>query len=179
MQRRNGKLSRKKDETYVPDQTDEEALDHIISDLEQNLENNSQNNSKNKKKRTSTDTSTSLNIKDFEINESKEDGTKSTKRQKTQPQVDIANQEIVKVMKAPKVWSVAESALLKILLLGCSPIGRNIAGMIFLFSFFSFFFFLFFLFFLIIRCIKIMHINEAGALQFFIHNKQMEMDLEY
>lgn len=144
-EKRNGKSRKKVDEPYIPDQTEEEALDHIIVELHQDLEN-----PKTPKSKRKASTSNILNIKEFEITEAKEDATKSTtKRQKTQPKVDVSGQEIVKIVKAPKMWTAAESAILKMLCYGCSPVGRNISGMAILFVISISFFFSFLFFFLI------------------------------
>lgn len=141
-QKRNAKASKNKaDEPYEPpDQTLEDALDHLISDIEQNLEHTSQNKKQKRgqqKKSTNATASEPLNIKEFQLNEAEED--KSTKRLKTQANADVSGQAIVKVTEAPKIWTAAECALLKAIIVGLSPTGRNIAGIIFLFLLFCFY----------------------------------------
>ncbi len=130
-EKRNSKASfrKKTDKDYIPDKNEEDTMDHIIDTLEKNLENtNNQTNNSKKQKRAPT-TSGPLNIKEFEENEAKED-KQPNKRAKTQPTPDISAQAIVKVVKAPKSWAPAESALLRALIIGLTPTGRNVAGIL-------------------------------------------------
>lgn len=122
--KRNSKGASKKngEDDYIPNESGNDEYDQIIENLEQSI---------NKNRKRQSPTSDKLKITDYEVNEAEE----TPKRAKKQKVVD----EVVKVQelvenkiskKSPKVWVCAEAALLRLLLTGFSPIGRNVAGMI-------------------------------------------------
>jgi len=94
---------------FHPDDESEDPLDHVIDELERSLEKPTQptNNKKSK-----------LRLDDFLDLEASE-SPKSTKKVRTNSNAEP---------KLAKVWSPAEAALLKLLITGSPPFGRNSSG---------------------------------------------------
>ena len=61
--------------------------------------------------------------------------TKLAKNNKANQASNQPARTVVRKTKPPKVWTSVEGALLKLMILGFSPIGRNVAGSIFFQSF--------------------------------------------
>lgn len=136
--RRNSKGTKKNsdEDAFIPELGNDDYEDQIIQELEEDINNN-------KRKRCST--SGKLNIRDFTDNEAKEETPKrknpkqqakqpEPETQSTKPQDMKITETVAKIKKPSKIWLPSEAALLKILMTGGPPIGRNVAGMSFSFS---------------------------------------------
>lgn len=138
--RRNSKGTKKNsdEDAFIPELGNDDYEDQIIQELEEDINNNNNN----KRKRSS---SGKLNIRDFTDNEANEETPKrknpkqqakqpEPETQSTKPQEMKITETVAKIKKPSKIWLPSEAALLKILMTGGPPIGRNVAGMSFSYS---------------------------------------------
>jgi len=134
--RRNSKGTKKNsdEDAFIPELGNDDYEDQIIQELEEDINNN--------KRKRSSSTSGKLNIRDFTDNEAKEETPKrknlkqQAKRpepetQSTKPEEMKITETVAKNKKPSKIWLPSEAALLKILMTGGPPTGRNVAGMSF------------------------------------------------
>jgi len=103
----NKKKTKADDESYV-DLSEEEEVNKTIFKLQQSLFNDDDDaGSKKKPQKRKND---SINIKEYELHEAEE--TKPKKKKVAEPKVRYN-------------WSCGENACLKLLVQGCSPLGKN------------------------------------------------------
>lgn len=129
--RRNSKSTKKNtdDASYVDENATADEFDHIVESIEENINKNN--------KRKHQETTNTLDIRNYEDLEAKETNKKRKKDEapkhnsttpKTTTTTKTTQERIPKVPKEQKDWNCAEAALLKNLITGTSPIGRNVSG---------------------------------------------------
>jgi hypothetical protein len=100
------------DANYEPNSSSEDPYDHVINHLENDVQVNK--------------AAPKLQIRDFIDDEAEE----STKSKKAKPDTRTAPETPSKVLN--KTWHPAEAALLKLLIVGSPPLGRNSSGILLL-----------------------------------------------